>query len=224
MEQTLNSFEFVDLFWKGKSGYVFVPRLTKEGGWIEGTPKFYAKSMNDDVKEYIEYCLDLEENIYFAPMIFKNQKRMNKYALSHEWLWADTDDGTVDLPCPPTLVVQSSENSYQSYWKLDKKISPEKHNALNRIVNWSQEADRNGWGLTKVLRLVGSHNYKKNRKKFEVKVSEFNDKVYSSEEMLDYALKTFRIDWVKNYGKGKFINNIEMFGKEWEKYEKQHTV
>lgn len=224
MEKILNSYDFVDLFWKGKSGYVFLPRLTKEGGWIEGTPLFYSKSMNDDIKKYIDNSLEQEENIYFAPMIFKNQSRMNKNALFTDWLWADTDDGIVDMPCPPTLVVQSSENSYQSYWKLDKKISPEKHNALNRIVNWSQEADRNGWGLTKVLRLVGSHNYKKNRKKFQVKVSEFNDRVYSSEEMLDYALKCFKIDWVKNYGKGKFIKDIEMFDREWEKYEKQHTV
>ena len=224
MEKILNSYDFVDLFWKGKSGYVFLPRLTKEGGWIEGTPLFYSKSMNDNIKKYIDNSLEQEENIYFAPMIFKNQSRMNKNALFTDWLWADTDDGIVDMPCPPTLVVQSSENSYQSYWKLDKKISPEKHNALNRIVNWSQEADRNGWGLTKVLRLVGSHNYKKNRKKFQVKVSEFNDRVYSSEEMLDYALKCFKIDWVKNYGKGKFIKDIEMFDREWEKYEKQHTV
>jgi len=223
MEMMQNSYNFVNQFWEGKKGYIFLPRLTKDGGWIEGEPIFYSESTIDDVWEEIKKLQKSEDNVYFCPNVFTGKKRMNKYAKSTQWLWADTDNGFVDIPCKPTVLVQTSEKSYQSYWKLTRTLDNEEHNALNRIVNWSQEADRNGWGLTKVLRLVGTNNYKRDTS-FEVKVSHSNDNIYTPEEMMKSALIHFDKEWVKNFGKGKFISAIEMFDVEWEEYENKYTI
>lgn len=212
MGKTLNSFEFVNTFWEGKKGYVFMPRLTKDGGWIEGEPIFYSKSTLDDVKEKALSFENTDENVYFSPSVFSRQKRMNKNSTPTEWLWADTDDGHVDLPLPPTILVSTSEKSFQSYWKLTHLLTPEQHNALNRIVNWSQEADRNGWGMTKVLRVVGTNNYKKD-KSYRVKLSHNNDMIYTPEKMMEAALNNFDRTWIKNFGVGKFNEAIKMFGK-----------
>ena len=89
----------------------------------------------------------------------------------------------------------------------------------------AKRADRNGWGSTKVLRLVDSSNLKKDRDNFTVIVDSYNENlIYKPKDILDNALNHFELEWVKNYGKGKFINDIKMFGIEWEEYENKHTL
>jgi hypothetical protein len=96
-------------------------------------------------------------DLYFAPNVFSESRRVKRYALAGRWLYADLDE--VDprgLQVLPTLAWATSPDRYQALWLLDRRCRPRVLEELNQKWTYFTKADKGGWSLTKVLRAPGT--------------------------------------------------------------------
>ena len=157
----LETIEFLDLIWGEEDCYIDLP--SKAGGhWIPWIAEWPTDRVL--VGSRILSCLEDEEDIYFSAARFSGKGRRLTDVLPTRWLWADLDrtdpvffDSDYLLP---TVAWESSPGRYQCMWQLTRELKPELQTKLNQRLNYAVGADRGGWGLTKVLRPVGTRNFK----------------------------------------------------------------
>ena len=103
-------------------------------------------------------------DIYFAPCLFTEQRRLRKYVKGGRWLYADLDSvhpqSLTDIGVTPTLAWQTSPDRYQALWLLDRPLRPRALEQLNQRLTYLTGADKGGWSLTKVLRVPHSTSTK----------------------------------------------------------------
>ena len=141
--------------------YVFVCTKSKQGKWRDIplqwplTPGWSQEYLNDDL------------DCYFAPNIFSFKRRLEKYAVGLNFIWADLDE--VDPRSvwrKPSVAWQSSPGRYAALWRV--KYSQGK-SSLGRAVTYACGADKGGWDTTQVLRIPGTINHKyKNKPQVEL--------------------------------------------------------
>lgn len=99
-----------------------------------------------------------EHDLYFAPVLFKERRRLKQHACGGVWLFADLDE--VDPRSlgylPPQVAWETSPGRYQAMWRLAEPLGPKAWERLNRAITYRTGADKGGWSLTKVLRLPGT--------------------------------------------------------------------
>ena len=157
----LETIEFLDLVWGEEECYVDLP--SKAGGhWIPWIAEWPTDRVL--VRRRVDSCLEDEEDIYFSAARFSSKGRRLADVLPTRWLWADLDrvdpvffDSDYLLP---TIAWESSEGRYQCMWLLSRELKPSIQTKLNQRLNYAVNADRGGWGLTKVLRPPGTKNFK----------------------------------------------------------------
>jgi hypothetical protein len=77
-------------------------------------------------------------------------------------LWMDEDEGHYPEEGPePTAVVHSSANRRHLYWQLTQNVTVEWAVAMNRRLAVCSSGDIGKAGLASVLRVPGTHNYKR---------------------------------------------------------------
>jgi hypothetical protein len=109
-----------------------------------------------------------EKDCYFSPLLFSEPKREKQYAQAGGVLWADLDDckpewlGKYGEP-KPNIIIQSSEEHCQAYWVLGEYIPAEAIEQLNKniVYGYRREGVDFGWSRTKIMRLPGAMNNKK---------------------------------------------------------------
>jgi hypothetical protein len=124
-------------------------------------------------------------DVYFSVNTFSEFKRRKQFTLPGRWLYADLDEvdpgSLTDLR--PTVAWTTSRGRYQCLWLLSRPLGPSKLARLNQLTTYYTEADKGGWGLTKVLRVPGSistkHGYN-----FAVKLLWDDGPTYSPAEIL----------------------------------------
>lgn len=103
-------------------------------------------------------------DLYFAVNSFQGD-RVSAEANGGSWLYADLDEvdprELLDDAVQPTVAWESSPGRYQCAWRLDQVLEAERLEQLNRAMTYHTGADKGGWSLTKVLRVPGSKNYKR---------------------------------------------------------------
>lgn len=123
-------------------------------------------------------------NVWFCTSLLDDKERKKDACLPGRIVWADLDSCDPDLITPtPTLIVESSPNRYQAYWKLDRVVSPEVAEEYSKRIAYNFAdfgVDRSGWDLTQLLRVPLTLNYKyQKRGKIppEVTITETTDDV-----------------------------------------------
>jgi hypothetical protein len=121
----------------------------------------------EEAKAAAEYLLGegrQERDAYFGVHLFeKAGSRLSTNAQGAiSWLWLDEDEGQLPEDGPePTAIVYSSENRRHLYWRLTRPLSAEWVVAMNRrIAHWAG-GDAGKAGLSSVLRVPGTVNYKR---------------------------------------------------------------
>jgi hypothetical protein len=103
-------------------------------------------------------------NIYFCTQLLKAKQRVKENCVICPIVWSDLDDAVPDkLVIKPNVVVESSPNRYQGIWLLNDLAVPEEaEDASHRIAYYhaGEGADKNGWMLTKLLRVPLTYNMK----------------------------------------------------------------
>ena len=149
---------FLMKIWNDQEGRFFcLTTKSLNGRWREF---FFEKPFRKDIfKRFIEMRTD--QNLYFCPHGFTENKRQKEFAASTSYLWADLDEvDPQDLDLEPQVAWESSPNRYAALWKLNRSYGVKEAESKNKTLTYAIGADKGGWDFTQVLRIPGTFNYK----------------------------------------------------------------
>jgi hypothetical protein len=140
--------------WKQQPGkYFFLATKSVSGRWRDHS---FSRSEFSQVEDFISENRD--KNIYFCPHGFTERRRLEKYAVMPNLLWADLDEADPkDIKVKPTIAIESSPGRFVGLWFLE---DTPRDKQLNRRLTYFIGADKGGWDMTQVLRVPGTTNYK----------------------------------------------------------------
>lgn len=156
---------FIDDLWQDQSpnhsvafGFLAFKEL-RTGRWIEKPIR--AHRSKRDKAAILEAHPRWDYDQYFCPNLFSCAKRKAEFALPTRLGWCDMDDSNPDDYYPlPSLVWETSPRRYQALWAWDVPHTSTEAEAYSRTLAYRYGGDRNGWSVTKMVRLIGSVNHK----------------------------------------------------------------
>lgn len=117
-----------------------------------------------EASEAVAWCRkasDAGREVYQCSHLLTKQRRLKGNAVPLVSCWADGDGAHVPADIlQPSVIVESSPGREQLYWLLDREVSPEVGEVLNRRIALTMGADLSGWDLSQLLRPPGTRNYK----------------------------------------------------------------
>jgi len=142
-----------------QKGFVFISKKCK-GEWKDYS--FQWPSGKLEIEKLLSSLIIKEKtDLYWCPLIFSTNKRLEIHALPSNILYADLDFvKPEECTINPTIAWKSSENRYQAIWWLDKNIKPSELKEINKKLTYHVGADKGGWDITQVLRIPGTSNFK----------------------------------------------------------------
>ena len=160
----------VKLWRKHEEGYVFLanrkPGFKK---WKEHSFKLPV-SKQKLVDHFREYHRD-EYDHYFCPNAFSIAHRLTEHAYATPFSWADIDDADPEKFNPaPGILIRTSPGRYQGIWSHRNAVSASKAAQHSRELAYRFGADKNGWSVTKYLRVPYTINHKREYDKPPVKL------------------------------------------------------
>jgi hypothetical protein len=166
MSTELEAEDFLELLWGDVDGpdrgWVDLP--AKVNGYWVPYPMEWPPNEDIAVSRRIDRSLRDGEDLYFSVARFSERGRSIEDVLPVAWLWADLDEVhpsvATGMGLMPTIAVESSPGRYQAYWQLTQELKPTLIEKLNRALTYALGADKGGWDLTQVLRIVGTRNHK----------------------------------------------------------------
>jgi hypothetical protein len=152
-----------------REGFVFLPwidgkandKKARRAGYHEG-PAFDWPKDRDRIKEWLTQHPN--DDVYFAPCLFEDKRRIEQAAAPERTLWADLDEvdpREIDESLRPTIAWESSPGRFQGVWLLDRpKIGLSWAGDINHRLTMALGADASGWDTTQLLRVPGRPNHK----------------------------------------------------------------
>lgn len=157
---TVNDISIIFSVWDKQSpGYVALPR--KNDLWTEKIYKYPEE--REKIQIWIDESIEKSYNIYWCPTVLSEPQRIRENIPQMNVLYADLDEiNPSDLPndLRPSVAWQTSTDRYAAIWHLDKYVSADKAEDLNKRLTYFVGADKGGWDLTQVLRIPGLPNHK----------------------------------------------------------------
>jgi primase/DNA polymerase family protein/DNA primase RepB-like protein len=100
-------------------------------------------------------------DVYACAHLLSAMRRIKAHALPLRSLYADVDHDRLphQIP-PPSVIVASSPERWQAYWRLTEPVAPMHGETLNRRLALAVGADPSGVDLTQVLRVPATRNFK----------------------------------------------------------------
>ncbi|WP_439492021.1 DNA-primase RepB domain-containing protein [Bosea sp. (in: a-proteobacteria)] len=156
------------------SGFVFAAAMHRERAQWKEVPFSVSRSWID-LSEIFDKFPSEEYNLYFCPNAFSEMKRRREYALPSSLAWCDIDGADPDkfVP-PPSVLVETSPCRFQGVWKFVGKMPVERCEAVSRGLAYRHNGDRNGWSVTKLLRVPWTINHKPQYRRPPVKLLRFD--------------------------------------------------
>lgn len=106
--------------------------------------------------------LPTDGDLYFCPNLFSQKGRKKEWTLPSRVMYQDLDEVTpIECPIFPTLWWATSPDRHQAVWFTDQFMEPVEFSAMNRALNRACNADPGTWNLTRLLRVPGSNNMKR---------------------------------------------------------------
>lgn len=180
---TMDARSFFESVFGDGAGYATI--VTMDPRRNPTVQKFF--SYPDELDEMVSYSdKHSEEDVYFSPILFYEQRRIRENAKSVAVVYADAD------ACPPekflvkpSISVQTSPDRWHCYWILDKSYEPTTIAMLSKKVAYAHKddgCDLSGWNPTKLLRVPGTRNGKYENESYPVIGSSSGD-LYTIEDM-----------------------------------------
>jgi hypothetical protein len=138
----------------------------------------------DSMVGYVEKFVN--EDVYFSPILFHEQRRIRENAKEVAVVYADAD------ACPPekflikpSISVQTSPDRWHCYWMLEKPHEPHVIATMSKKVAYAHKndgCDLSGWNPTKLLRVPGTRNSKYENQSHGV-IGSTSGEIYTLEEL-----------------------------------------
>lgn len=192
---------------------------SKQGGWLpicSSDPdgenwRQQWRAWPDDresTEDLIRGLHDDNKNVYYSAHLFNEKNTHKQYAMETRTIFCDLDRANIaDILLRPSLMVKSSNDRHQGYWRLNDWLSIEKFEQLShRITYGIKWADHSGWYIGHMMRVPNTLNYKYDPAQ-RVRVTTHNGDTYNP---LDFGIfpiddgtrnvGTFTIseEWVQN--------------------------
>lgn len=152
---------FLKRIWaRHKSGYVFMAaRPANTHRWIEKPLR--APADIGEAEEFLKRYNAQHNDLYFCPNAFASEHRVASEALRTPFAWCDIDDGDPDVFVPkPLILIESSPGRFQGLWEFEETAEASTAEAVSRMLAYNFGGDRNGWSITKYLRVPYTINHK----------------------------------------------------------------
>jgi hypothetical protein len=120
----------------------------------------------DEFLKVENHILKYEEklNVYFCVNLLENPQRIKANALPSNFIWSDLDgvspDSELLKTIPPGILVSSSDDKWQAYWRTTTKLEPRLAENYSRRMAYYVGADKSGWDLTQLMRVPLTTNFK----------------------------------------------------------------
>lgn len=100
-------------------------------------------------------------DIYFCPSAFSQGYRRTDFALPSHYAHCDIDDADPTGYDPlPNILWETSPGRFQGIWIWSEAAEGRIAQQYSKAIVYKQGGDRNGWSITKMLRLPGTINHK----------------------------------------------------------------
>lgn len=173
---------FESVFGEG-AGYATI--VTMDARRNPTVQKFFNYPTELDLMvEYVEKFVN--EDVYFSPILFHEQRRIRENAKEVAVVYADAD------ACPPekflvkpSISVQTSPDRWHCYWMLEKPHEPHVIATTSKKVAYAHKndgCDLSGWNPTKLLRVPGTRNSKYENQSYSV-IGSTSGEIYTLEEL-----------------------------------------
>jgi hypothetical protein len=173
---------FESVFGEG-AGYATI--VTMDARRNPTVQKFFNYPTELDLMvEYVEKFVN--EDVYFSPILFHEQRRIRENAKEVAVVYADAD------ACPPekflvkpSISVQTSPDRWHCYWMLEKPHEPHVIATMSKKVAYAHKndgCDLSGWNPTKLLRVPGTRNSKYENQSYSV-IGSTSGEIYTLEEL-----------------------------------------
>lgn len=178
----MNTKDFLETILGASAGYATI--VTKDAKGVPTVQKFF--SYPDELDEMAEYAIaHKEEDVYFSPIVYYEQRRIRENAKSVAVIYADADTcNPTNFRIEPSVVVETSKDRWHTYWILDASSEPNRVAMLAKQIAYAhrdQGCDVSGWNPTKLLRVSDTSNLKYDASQPVTAVT--NGLIYSIEEI-----------------------------------------
>lgn len=100
-------------------------------------------------------------DIYFCPNAFSEPHRRTEYGLPSRYAHCDIDDADPSGYDPqPNILWETSPARFQGIWIWNEPAEGRIAERYSKAIVYKQGGDRNGWSITKMLRVPGTINHK----------------------------------------------------------------
>jgi hypothetical protein len=145
------------------SGAGYATIVTKDGRGVPTVQKFF--SYPDDLNAMVAYAeLHAEEDVYFSPILYYEERRIRENAKTVSVVYADADTcAPENFRLKPSISVETSAGRWHTYWILDGEQDPQRVALVAKQIAYAhrdQGCDVSGWNPTKLLRIPGTSNKK----------------------------------------------------------------
>jgi hypothetical protein len=101
-------------------------------------------------------------DLYFCPNAFSEARRLKPFALPSRWALCDIDDADPEGYDPkPSILWETSPNRHQGLWNCHKVFPARDAERISRNLRDAFGGDKGGWSATKMLRIPGTINHKR---------------------------------------------------------------
>lgn len=149
-----------DVWERSSRGYTFVAARDPDSRhWYEVAIQHGRRKSG--LRKFLSQFSRENHDLYFCANAFAVPKRLKEHALPTPWGWCDIDDGDPrDFDPSPSILWKTSPGRYQGLWLWEFFEKPDKAEAYSEALAHHGGGDRNGWSITKMLRLPLSINHK----------------------------------------------------------------
>ena len=175
--------DFFEAIYGGSTGIAtIVTRNAFTGELTEQAFYNYPEQKEEMLKRVQRYA---DYDVYFSPVLLNQERRIKENAKTVHVVYADADSCHPDnFLLEPSISVQTSEDRWHTYWILDSQQAPAVVSLLAKKVAYAhahQGCDKSGWNVTKLLRVPGTMN-RKREQAFTVTANS-TGQIYSLEEI-----------------------------------------
>ena len=154
--------KFFDLLFSEQEGWLCIATTDKDIPKSSFRQRYFDWPHDHVDMENFIIQSENRSNIYFCSSLLKKPERVKANCLESDIIWADLDevDPNSINDFPPGIVVQTSPNRWQAFWKLATRIPPELAEHYSKRLAYHLGADRSGWDLTQLFRVPLTKNFK----------------------------------------------------------------
>jgi hypothetical protein len=125
------------------------------------------------------------DDVYFCPALLSQRRRQKPDVLESAVLWVDFDYPVEvsHLNPQPSVVVQSSEEHYHCYWRLQQPVQLAQLEEYNQRLALYAQGDLSGWDAIQLLRLpAGVNSKRRDQDLWEPKLLYVQDTAYTLDD------------------------------------------